>query len=103
MTDSPQTNPPCEHCGGSGIEEVYGGHGTVLELPCRHCKPADRVCHEDQLLVWASEVTGTLSMGDFLRDDLSYDDGLDLHRVVMREVKRIVAAAFRHPELGHDQ
>jgi ABC-type transport system involved in cytochrome bd biosynthesis fused ATPase/permease subunit len=28
----------CEACGGSGIEEIYGGHGTVLELPCSNCQ-----------------------------------------------------------------
>src|SRR5215213_6472311 len=27
----------CPVCGGHGIEEVYGGHGTVLEIPCSRC------------------------------------------------------------------
>lgn len=27
-------NRNCPVCGGSGVEEVYGGHGTVLELEC---------------------------------------------------------------------
>lgn len=31
--------PSCPVCHGSGIEEVYGGHGTVLELQCSHCRP----------------------------------------------------------------
>lgn len=30
--------PVCTVCGGTGIEEVYGGHGTVLEVPCSVCK-----------------------------------------------------------------
>lgn len=24
----------CHVCGGSGVEEVYGGHGTVIECEC---------------------------------------------------------------------
>ncbi|WP_424140811.1 hypothetical protein [Roseomonas chloroacetimidivorans] len=116
MSGDQQPNQQCQRCGGSGIEEVYGGHGTVLELPCSHCQQeaspptagqsspsnADIVCHDEQLRVWASGVMGALSMGDFLRDDLSYDDRLDLERVVMGEIKRIVASAFNHPELNHD-
>lgn len=31
--------PACQHCMGSEIEEVYGGHGTVLEVPCNYCQP----------------------------------------------------------------
>ena len=28
--------PPedCEYCGDSGVNEVYGGYGNVLEMPC---------------------------------------------------------------------
>lgn len=63
---------------------------------------AERVCHEEQLRVWASDFMGALSLGDFVREDLSYDDTLDLERVVMSELKRIVASAFDHPELAND-
>lgn len=58
----------------------------------------ERVCHEEQLRVWASDLIGALSMGDYIRDDMSYDDGLDLERIVMREIKSVVASAFGHPE-----
>lgn len=27
----------CYVCGGHGVEEVYGGNGTVLEVPCSVC------------------------------------------------------------------
>ena len=30
---------PCSVWGGHGVEEVYGGHGTVLEAPCSVCTP----------------------------------------------------------------
>lgn len=27
----------CAACGGSGVKEVYGGHGTVIEMTCVRC------------------------------------------------------------------
>ena len=27
-------DPNCTTCGGSGVEETYGGHGTVIEVEC---------------------------------------------------------------------
>lgn len=32
----------CRHCGGSQIEEVDGGNGNVLELPCSYCQGTGR-------------------------------------------------------------
>jgi hypothetical protein len=29
--------PDCEVCGGSKIEEISSGHGTVTEVPCSLC------------------------------------------------------------------
>lgn len=58
----------------------------------------DRVCHEEQLRIWADDLIGALNWGEFLRDDLSYDEGLDLERAVMAEIKRIVGHALAHPE-----
>jgi hypothetical protein len=37
-----QPDPDCACCGGSGVEEIYGGHGTVLELPCSLCRSVDQ-------------------------------------------------------------
>lgn len=75
----------------------------MSDTPAHNTAPtsADRVCHEEQLRVWASDFMGALSLGDFVRDDLSYDDALELERVVMNELKRIVASAFDHPELAN--
>ena len=58
----------------------------------------DRVCHEDQLRIWANDVTGMLSIYDFVRPDLSYDEGVQLEQALMQEIKDIVDAAFHHPE-----
>lgn len=59
---------------------------------------AERVCHDEQLLIWAGNLVGRMSMAGWLRDDLSYDDGLDMHAAVKAEIKRIVEIAFTHPE-----
>jgi NTP pyrophosphatase (non-canonical NTP hydrolase) len=58
---------------------------------------AERVCHEEQLRVWANELTGGLSLGDFIREDVDYADGVELERIVMHEIKQIVISAFTHP------
>lgn len=59
---------------------------------------ADAVCHDEQLRIWAHEIVGRLSMESYLRDDLSYDDGVEMERAVMDEVKSIIEMAFDHPE-----
>lgn len=37
-----KTKHVCEICGGSRIEAIYTGHGTVTELNCSACLAADR-------------------------------------------------------------
>lgn len=59
---------------------------------------AARVCHEEQLRVWAEELVSDLAAGDFLREGMDYAEGVDLHRAVMAEIERIVTSAFEHPE-----
>jgi hypothetical protein len=60
---------------------------------------AEAVCHEEQLRIWAhDDIIDALAMADFLRDDMSYEDGIELERLVMHELKDIIAAAFDHPE-----
>ena len=60
-------------------------------------KAAEHVCHDEQMVIWAGDLVGRLSMGDWLRD-LSYDEGIDLHEAVKQEIKSIVEQAFTHPE-----
>lgn len=59
---------------------------------------ADAVCHEEQLRIWAEEIVGCLSMEGYIREDMSYDDAIDIQKMIMREIKSIVEAAFDHPE-----
>lgn len=71
----------------------------VSALILRHpAKAAQEVCHEDQLTSWSGDLVGALSLGEFIRDDLSYDDVIALHQLVQKEIKSIVEMAFTHPE-----
>lgn len=60
---------------------------------------ADEVCHEEQMVIWASDFVGMLSLGNWLRDDLSYGDGVDLTECVKHEIRSIIESAFDHPEV----
>ena len=59
---------------------------------------AEAVCHDEQLLIWADDLIGYLSMENYLRDDLDYSEGVDLQIAVKRELRRIIESAFDHPE-----
>lgn len=70
--------------------------GTVTLLPAA---AAETVCHEEQLRIWADDhIIGALAQEGYFREDLSYDDKIDIERIVMREIKSIVESAFDHPE-----
>jgi hypothetical protein len=60
---------------------------------------ADAVAHEEQLCIWADDhIIGALALGGYLRDDLSYDDKVNLALDMQREIKSIIEAAFDHLE-----
>lgn len=59
---------------------------------------AETVCHDEQMVIWASDFVGMLSLGGYLREDLSYGEGVDLTEDVKRELRSIIEAAFDHPE-----
>lgn len=59
---------------------------------------AEAVCHDEQMVIWASDFVGMLSMGGYLREDLSYSEGLDMTEDVKRELRSIIESAFDHPE-----
>lgn len=61
-------------------------------------KAAELVCHDEQMVIWAEEFVGRLSMGGWLRDDLSYDDGIEMTEAIKDEIRSLVEAAFTHPE-----
>ena len=54
----------------------------------------ERVCHEEQLQVWADEVIQSLNAGGYLRDDMTYDEVIGVARTLAGEIKNIVAVAF---------
>jgi hypothetical protein len=58
----------------------------------------DAICHEEQMVIWANDVMGALSMGNFLRDDLSYDEIVELDHAIRQEIKSIIGMALDHPE-----
>ncbi len=68
---------------------------TVILSPAA---AADAVCHDEQMVVWASDFAGALSLGGWLREDLDYSDGVDLQEAIKRELRSIIAMAFDHPE-----
>ncbi len=59
---------------------------------------ANEVCHDEQMVIWASDFAGMLSMGGWLRDDIDYSEGVDLHEAIKRELRSIIESAFDHPE-----
>lgn len=68
---------------------------TIVLMPAA---AVDAVCHDEQMVVWASEFVGMLSLGGWLRYDLDYSDGVDLDSAVKRELRNIIGMAFDHPE-----
>ncbi len=59
---------------------------------------AETVCHDEQMVVWASDFVGMLSLGGYLRENLDYSEGVDLTEAVKRELRSIIEMAFDHPE-----
>lgn len=58
----------------------------------------EAICHDEQMTIWAGETAGSLSMGGYLREDLSYDDKLDLHAVIARDLRDIINTALAESE-----
>lgn len=59
---------------------------------------AAEVCHDEQMVIWASDFAGMLSMEGWLREDIDYSEGVDLHEAIKRELRNIIESAFDHPE-----
>ncbi len=58
----------------------------------------EAVCHEEQMVIWANDVMVAMGMGGFLREDLSYDDKVELDHAIRKEIRSIMEMAFDHPE-----
>ena len=59
---------------------------------------AEAACHNEQMTIWSGEIVAALGMDDFLKEDLSYGEKVDLQVTVKDEIRRIIASAFEHPE-----
>lgn len=68
---------------------------TVILNPA---KAAETVCHPEQMTIWSHEIVVALGMAGLLKEELSYDDGLEAHFIVERELRDIIESAFDHPE-----
>lgn len=60
----------------------------------------ERICHREQLSIWAGELTSALALGDFLKEDWSFDDSVDLERELVAQLRDIMGSALTHPEVN---
>lgn len=68
---------------------------TVTLLPNA---AAERICHDEQMRIWANDFAGALSACGYLRNDIDYSDGVDLQETIRRELRRVIEMALDHPE-----
>lgn len=68
---------------------------TIILTPA---EAVEAVCHDEQMVIWASDFVGMLNLGGYLREDLSYGEGVDLTEDVKRELRSIIGMALDHPE-----
>ena len=60
----------------------------------------DRICHKEQLGVWADELASALALSDFLKEDWTFDDSVDLSKEIAAQLRDIIGAALTHPEFN---
>lgn len=60
----------------------------------------DQIAHKEQIGIWANELTSALSLSDFLREDWSFDDSVDLEKEVAAQLLDIIRSAITHPGLN---
>ena len=68
---------------------------TITLLPTA---ALDRICHPEQLEIWSGDFAGALGLAGLIRDDLSYDEVVELHAVLQREIWSVARMALSHPE-----
>lgn len=59
----------------------------------------EKICHKEQIGIWANEITSALAMSDFLREEWTFDDSVDLEKEIAAQLLDIIKSAFTHPEL----
>lgn len=60
----------------------------------------ERICHKEQLGIWAGEIASILSLGEFLKDDWTFDDSVDLETELAAQLRDVIASALTHPEIN---
>lgn len=65
-----------------------------MSNPAQGAVGAARVCHKEQMTIWSGEIVSRLNMGGYFRDDLSYDDIVDINAAVSEEIRSIAGTAF---------
>lgn len=55
---------------------------------------AERVCHEEQMVIWSGEMAERLFLGDWLREHLSYEDKLGFYADLSEGIREIVESAL---------
>lgn len=73
------------------VEEV---HRAVNEMRCRVPRTAEEICSDEQIAIWADEMLADIGQRNLLRDDLDYDDTIDLHHTIGSKIKDIVVSAL---------
>lgn len=58
---------------------------------------AARVCHDEQMTIWESELLEDLS--EFLLDPADQDEVIAMRSAANRAIRNLIAAVFSHPEL----
>lgn len=61
---------------------------------------AERICHKEQLGIWAGEIATALAFSDFLKEDWTFDDTVDLEKEIEAQLLDIIKSALTHPEIN---
>lgn len=57
----------------------------------------ETIAHKEQIGIWANEIATAISLGDFLKEDWSFDDSVDLEREIVAQLRDVLSSAFSHP------
>jgi hypothetical protein len=81
---------------------------SIVEAMNRHALPTvdglevvmEKICHKEQIGIWANEITSALALSDFLREEWTFDDSVDLEREIAAQLRDIIKSAITHPGLN---
>jgi hypothetical protein len=59
----------------------------------------EKICHKEQIGIWANEITSALALSDFLREEWTFDDSVDLEKEIAAQLRDIIKSAITHPGL----